>query len=55
MKRKMKNNKRQRHFSCYCTSCKNGRLRLKILAKENTAISYHIQSVLKEVLGLGNY
>lgn len=42
-------------YTCNCNPCKNARKRLKNLSTEESAISYHLQKILQEDLGLGNY
>lgn len=42
-------------YTCNCDPCKNARKRLKNLTIEESAISYHLQKILQEDLGLGNY
>jgi len=42
-------------YTCDCSPCKSARKRLKNLNKEESAISYHLQKILQEDLGQGNY
>jgi len=51
----MKEKQSPKHYTCYCSTCKNARKELKKLSKEASANSYYIIEILKEILGEGNY
>ncbi len=51
----MKENQNPKIYSCNCSSCKNARKELKKLSQEDSANSYFMTNILKEVLGQGNY
>lgn len=46
---------RPKNYTCNCDPCRNARKRLKNLSREESAISYHLQKILQEDLGAGNY
>ena len=50
-----KPDKNKEQFKCYCWTCKKARKKLNELGKEETALTYHMVKILKELLGMDNF